>query len=137
MLALGGEGAAMGREPWGRLCLLAHLHTALALMPKPSAPGHQDAVELVFRNAHGNVSPGLHSLDGDGELPRRALALTDQEGSHVSALEEQLLRHVPRDPPRVPPARGTAQPHAPRATSPPRGTETPRGTPWERGPRRA
>lgn len=39
---------------------MAHLHTALALMPKPSALGHQDAVVLVSRDAHGNVSPGLH-----------------------------------------------------------------------------
>lgn len=58
--------------------------------------------------AHPTICPSMshgHLLDGDGELPWAALAVADQEGSQVLALEEPLLCQVPGDPARVPPAR--------------------------------
>lgn len=99
------QGCSWKRVPWAALAAWSQPHSHLH--------GHH-LQPPVPRGALGSRSSvPQHSLDGDGELPRRALALTDQEGSHISALEEQLLCHVPGDPPCIPPARGTAQPHAP------------------------
>lgn len=72
-----------------------------------------------------------HSPDREGELPRGALAVADQEGSEVIALEQPLLRQMPGDPARVPPARGTGMSHrhprgCPSAPSAPCGVEAPR-----------
>lgn len=78
----------------------------------PSAPGHPRTFSSWSPKWGWGLpthppAPRGHSLDGDGELPRGALALADEEGAQVLALEEQLLRQVPGDPARVPPVKIT------------------------------
>lgn len=100
------------------------------LMPRIPKRGLQGTV------AHPTICPSTphgHLLDGDGELPRGALAVADQEDSQVLALEEPLLCQVPGDPARVPPARTPGSPSdtpghpgTPRCRIPPRGMEVPR-----------
>lgn len=66
--------------------------------PNPLSPRLQGPLPLL---------PQRLLPDGEGELSRGALAVADQEGSQVIALEQPLLCQVPGDPARVPPARGT------------------------------
>lgn len=123
-ICCGHGSAAPSRQ--GRALTLSPAHTRVARCLGPQSGGCRDPCPSCRLSQS-------RSPDGEGELARGALAVADQEGSQVIALEQPLLCQVPGDPARVPPARGTGLSPAgtpghtpPSAASPPCGMGAPR-----------